>query len=44
MRLGAPYPVVQGCVLLVSLGYVLVNTLTDLVYAWVDPRIRIDGS
>ena len=35
------YPVVQGCVLLVSLAYVLVNTLTDLVYAWVDPRIRI---
>jgi peptide/nickel transport system permease protein len=35
------YPVVQACVLLVSLVYVLVNTLTDLVYAWVDPRIRI---
>ena len=34
------YPVVQGCVLLVSLTYVLVNTGTDLVYAWVDPRIR----
>lgn len=38
------YPVVQGCVLLVSIAYVLVNTLTDLVYAWVDPRIRIGGS
>jgi len=35
------YPVVQACVLLVSLAYVLVNTLTDLVYAWVDPRIRL---
>jgi ABC-type dipeptide/oligopeptide/nickel transport system permease component len=35
------YPVVQAAVLLVSLGYVLVNTLTDLVYAWVDPRIRL---
>jgi len=35
------YPVVQACVLLVSLTYVLVNTLTDLVYAWVDPRIRL---
>jgi len=32
--------VVQGAVLLVSLTYVLVNTGTDLVYAWVDPRIR----
>jgi peptide/nickel transport system permease protein len=35
------YPVVQACVLLISLAYVLVNTLTDLVYAWVDPRIRL---
>jgi len=35
------YPVVQASVLLVSLTYVLVNTLTDLVYAWVDPRIRL---
>jgi peptide/nickel transport system permease protein len=33
------FPVVQGCVLLISLGYVLVNTLTDLAYALVDPRI-----
>jgi peptide/nickel transport system permease protein len=36
---GRDYPVVQGCVLLISLAYVLVNTGTDLVYAWVDPRI-----
>jgi len=35
------YPVVQASVLLVSLAYVLVNTLTDLVYARVDPRIRL---
>jgi ABC-type dipeptide/oligopeptide/nickel transport system permease component len=36
------YPVVQGCVLVISLAYVLVNLLTDLAYAWVDPRIRLD--
>jgi peptide/nickel transport system permease protein len=35
------YPVVQACVLLISLAYVLVNTLTDLIYALVDPRIRL---
>jgi peptide/nickel transport system permease protein len=34
------YPVVQGCVLLVSVTYVLVNTATDLLYAWLDPRVR----
>lgn len=36
------YPLVQGCVLLISLSYVCVNLLTDLAYAWVDPRIRFD--
>ncbi|OGT22366.1 MAG: glutathione ABC transporter permease GsiC [Gammaproteobacteria bacterium RBG_16_57_12] len=35
------YPVVQACVLLISLTYVVVNTLTDLVYAWLDPRVRL---
>jgi peptide/nickel transport system permease protein len=35
------YPVVQGCVLLISVTYVVVNTFTDLVYAWFDPRIRL---
>ena len=34
------YPVVQGCVLVISLAYVLVNTLTDILYGVVDPRIR----
>ncbi len=35
------YPVVQGCVLFISTIYVVVNTLTDLLYGWLDPRIRI---
>lgn len=34
------YPLVQGCVLLISLTYVVINTLTDIVYYWIDPRIR----
>ncbi|MGH8596954.1 MAG: ABC transporter permease, partial [Gammaproteobacteria bacterium] len=33
------YPVVQGCVLCISIGYILVNALTDWLYAWCDPRI-----
>lgn len=37
------YPVVQACVLLISLGYVLANLLTDIAYAWADPRIRLGG-
>lgn len=35
------YPVVQACVLLISTSYVAVNIFTDIVYAWVDPRIRL---
>jgi peptide/nickel transport system permease protein len=38
------YPVVQACVLLISLSYVLVNTLTDLAYSWLDPRVRLGGT
>lgn len=34
------YPLVQGCILLISVTYVTMNLLVDLVYAWLDPRIR----
>jgi peptide/nickel transport system permease protein len=34
------YPLVQGCILVIALGYVLINLLTDLIYGWIDPRIR----
>jgi peptide/nickel transport system permease protein len=35
------YPLVQGCVLVYALTYVLVNMLTDAVYILIDPRIRL---
>jgi len=35
------YPLLQGCLLLIALSYVVVNLLTDLVYAFVDPRVRL---
>jgi len=35
------YPVVQGSVLLISLCYVGINLATDLLYAEIDPRIRL---
>jgi len=37
------YPLVQGCVLFITLSYVFVNLVTDLLYGWVDPRIRVRG-
>jgi peptide/nickel transport system permease protein len=36
------YPVVQGCVLLVAVLFVLINLAVDLLYAWIDPRIRYE--
>ncbi|MEQ8662258.1 MAG: ABC transporter permease [Gammaproteobacteria bacterium] len=32
------FPVVQACVLVIALVYVVVNTLTDLLCSWLDPR------
>jgi peptide/nickel transport system permease protein len=34
------YPVVQALVFLIAFGFVVVNLLIDLAYAWFDPRIR----
>jgi ABC-type dipeptide/oligopeptide/nickel transport system permease component len=36
------YPLVQGCILLISVTYVAMNLLTDVVYGLLDPRIRYD--
>ena len=35
------YPVTQACVLAVALSYVLINFATDMVYRFVDPRMRL---
>jgi peptide/nickel transport system permease protein len=35
------YRVVQGCVLVISITYIVANMLTDVVYRWLDPRIRV---
>jgi peptide/nickel transport system permease protein len=37
---GRDYPVVQGIVLLLAVSFIVINLLTDLLYAYVDPRIR----
>jgi len=36
------YPLVEGCVLTFALTYVVVNMATDLLYAIVDPRVRLE--
>jgi ABC-type dipeptide/oligopeptide/nickel transport system permease component len=38
--LARDFPLVQGCVLVIALGFVLVNLAVDVLYAVLDPRIR----
>ncbi|GIW22996.1 MAG: peptide ABC transporter permease [Candidatus Sericytochromatia bacterium] len=38
--LSRDFPVIQGCVLIFSATFVIVNTLVDLSYFFIDPRIR----
>ena len=38
------YPVVQGVVLIIAGLYVLVNLLVDIVYGYLDPRLRQSGA
>ncbi|MGR3425052.1 MAG: ABC transporter permease [Sagittula sp.] len=36
------YPVVQGTMLLLGFAFVFINIVIDLIYAYVDPRVRYD--
>jgi peptide/nickel transport system permease protein len=38
------YPVVQGVVMIVAGLYVVINLLVDLLYGYLDPRLRVKGS
>jgi peptide/nickel transport system permease protein len=40
--LARDYPVIQGGLLVTGLMFVGVNLLVDVLYAWIDPRIRYD--
>jgi peptide/nickel transport system permease protein len=35
------FPLIQGIVLIIASLYVLINTITDILYAVIDPRIRL---
>ena len=36
------YPIVQGCVLVLSLFVMCINLLVDLAYKWIDPRVSLE--
>jgi peptide/nickel transport system permease protein len=35
------YTVVQGFTLVIAVAFVLVNLLTDILYTFLDPRVRV---
>jgi len=37
------YPVIQGAVMVIAMTYVIVNLVVDLLYVYIDPRVRLGG-
>ena len=37
------YPVLQGAFLVLSITTVVINIITDLILAWIDPRVKLGG-
>jgi len=38
---GRDYAVIQGFTLIIAIGFLVINLLVDLSYAWLDPRVRV---
>jgi peptide/nickel transport system permease protein len=38
---GADYPVAQGAFIMIAVVLVVMNTMADLAYAWLDPRVSV---
>ena len=37
------YMMIQGCILFIAVGYVVINFIVDILYGVLDPRIRVEG-
>ena len=37
------YPIMQGIIIVITAAVVFANLIADLLYGWLDPRIRIQG-
>jgi peptide/nickel transport system permease protein len=40
---GGDLPVIMGIVLVVSFTVAIANLITDILYSWIDPRVRVAG-
>jgi peptide/nickel transport system permease protein len=39
---GRDFPIIQGFTVVVAVGYVFINLITDISYAFIDPRIKLE--
>jgi peptide/nickel transport system permease protein len=37
------YPIIQGAIIAIAMTYVLVNLIVDVLYVYIDPRVRLGG-
>ena len=36
------YPVIRGAILMIVLLYLVINLVVDVLYAWLDPRVKLE--
>ncbi|MCX7342401.1 MAG: ABC transporter permease subunit, partial [Hyphomicrobiales bacterium] len=36
------YPLIQGCILVILISYMMINLFIDVLYSYIDPRIELD--
>ena len=35
-------PVIMGSVLVIAFMFIIINILVDIIYAWIDPRVKLN--
>ena len=35
-------PVIMGSVLVIAFMFIIINILVDIIYAWLDPRVKLN--
>ena len=35
-------PVIMGAVLVIAILFILINILVDVIYGWLDPKVKLD--
>jgi len=38
--ISSDFPVAQGAIMILSLAFLVINLIVDVLYAWLDPRVQ----